>query len=581
MSFHKTITIISITNNTTKNLRPTRKKKAPKDQSNGATNASIPYSVVCGRNEMGVLILHILLWVTGVSLLGLGYRHWSNKPDVDPRPLVLSGAFLGIFAVFSPLIGTAISGPGQLFSLQRNVEFWLIWVGVCGLAVFFLWRINRIFTDSQRVRQLRAEAWRQGISEDTETGLGIEQTRMRLEKKLREQSGNPRVVLRWSDQIQLPFTIGSVTPEVFAPMWAAYEANGIHMGPLLAHEREHIRLGHAIWSTAIRWLSALLPHVGGITQAIRLGLEVEADRNVIQKELESGNDPGRYIETLKRVVGPAGGSGPEAGLGHDRSNIVLRVDQILRPPRRHWRFPAMGAVLLLVLIGCHAALGRVDFGELYDLATLRIQPNYNLNSPFQGVELHSIPGKGGVFMDGLEINTRNIPGGKRVEMILIRSLRAGETQWSGFHGTMEVRVLHRPPAPCPTPIIYAETAERSGGPRVSQAEKVTGGADKIVDIDWVPIEATGRYQVSVGRTFSGPPHTAAAPGEIAFLYVFVPDGWVVQLLETHLESYTGSPRPLPEVVKSRQAFFKAVPIESLAHYEAMDWSSRRLYDFSP
>jgi len=530
---------------------------------------------------MGVLILHILLWVTGLTLIGVGYRRWSKKPDVDPRALVISGAFLGALAVLAPFIGMALSGPRQLFSLQRNVEFWLIWLSVCFFAGFFVWRINRIFTDSQRVRQLRTDAWRQGMSEDTETGLGIEQTRMRLEKRLREQSGNPRVVLRWSDQIQLPFTIGSLTPEVFAPMWAAYEANGIHMGPLLAHEREHIRLGHARWSSIIRWMSSLLPHLDGINQAIRLGLEVEADRNVVQKELESGADPGRYIETLERVVGPAGGSGPEAGLGHDRSNIVLRVDQILRPPKRHWRYPVSAAVLVLALIGCHSVLGRVDAGELYDLATLRIQPNYNLNSPFQGVELHSIPGKGGAFLDGLEINTTKIPGGKAVEMILIRSLRAGETQWVGFHGTMEVKVLRRPLAPCPTPILYAETSQRSGGARSSQSEKVWGGADKIQDLDWTPIEASGRYETTVGRSISGAARTVAAPGEIAFWYVFVPQGWDIQLREVALEPFTGPARQVLDVVNSRQAFFKCVPVESLAHFEAMDWSSKRLYDFSP
>lgn len=531
---------------------------------------------------MGVLILHILLWVLGTAVLGWELKRWAADPALRPRDLLWVGGLTGLVATVAPLIGAILAPPGQRIWLARDLEFWLIWL-VAGLAAIFLaWRLNKIFSESQRVRWLRAESWRRDLSEDTETGLGLELVRVRLEKNLRQLTGNPKVVLRWSDQIQLPFTIGAAKPEVFSPLWTAYEDDGVHVGPLLAHEQEHIRLGHVVWYSILRFLSSLLPHLSSIGVAIRRGLEVEADRSAIQTFDRPDGPPDQYIASLERVVAPAAGSGPEAGLGHDRSNLEQRICQLRSTPRRRYDYPLAAGLLVALLLGCHASIGRVDFVQLWDLATLRIAPNYNLQSPMPGVRLRSLPGKGGVFRDGLEINTLGVHGSRMINMQMIRSLAPGEQHWVGFHCTMNIRILRRPISDDWAPVLFAETNERIPSyPRTSPAESVTAGLDHIKDIDWTKASESGTYSVAVGRQVAGPQRVTAKPGELAFLIIFVPSGWIVQITDVQLEPYSGLPKSDQQLIALRDNFFSAVPLYAVAQGGHLSWSAQRLYDFSP
>jgi hypothetical protein len=528
---------------------------------------------------MGIVILHVLLWVTGTILIGKLLIAWSHQRDIHSHGLMISGAFFGPLALIAPFIGTWFSSSTHKYWLPRQVEFWLIWLGIACLVTFVAWRLNRVLTDAQRVKRLRQEAWKSGDGDD-EFDLEIDEIRTRLENRLRAQTHNSHVVLRWSDQIQLPFTIGTLRPEVFAPMWTAYEADGVHVGPLLDHEREHIKLGHSAWSTIIRWIAYPFPQCAWICKAVRSGLEVEADRHLIQEVLISDGDPNRYITALNMVVGPAAASGDEIGLGHDRSNVPLRVDQILRTPRMLWRYPIICFALLVGLIGCHRLIGHVDSRTLWELATLRIQPNYNIDAPLQGLVLHSMPGKGGDFLDGLEVDTRNIPPGKRIQIVLVRSLKPGESPWAGFNGQVFVQVIHRPMSMGPIPLLVGESIDQMAAPQRAPGERVRGSADFIRDLDSSAIDHSGFFQTTVGRDLKGKIRSAKGPDESNNWNLFVPSGWVLQISKVHLAPCLNSVRSTEDLIKRRKAILDALQPDSLANPGTLSWSIERLYNFS-
>lgn len=520
---------------------------------------------------MSTVIAHLMIWLLGIVALGWLFQVWSRRSDVHPRGLILSGSVLGAFALAVPLLASLSPRPA-MFSLRRDVEFWFIWVGFAAFIVFLVWRLNALVANRQRVQRLRQDAWTRGQSDDAEADQELEATRLRLEARLREQSCNPRTILRWSGT-QLPFTLGGRAPEVFAPMWAAYEGEGIHMAPLLAHEREHIRLDHTKWSSLIRWCVTVFPPLERLASAIRLGLEVDADRHVVAGDLAKGITPDRYVEALKAVVGPARGSGLEAGLGHDRSNLELRVQQSLTPSRMLWRYPVAGALLLLIQFGCHRLLGGSSMQSLADLATLRLPPNYNLKTSPDGLKLKSLPGLGGDFLDGVRIDARQIYGAKRVEMTLVRS-GSGGTKWIGFRGSVDVRVLARPANPTTFPVLMAE-ALRFGTPNGNVM------THEFVDFHWKQMATSGRYETRVGLNNVAKTRVKADTSETVRWWVQVPVGWELEIRSVRLSPYSETSRPSEEVLTARLAYLNAVLIDEFAAKIPLSWEKNKLYDIAP
>lgn len=529
---------------------------------------------------MGILLFHILVWVTGVHLVGTVFRRWASRVNVASRALILWGGALGVAAMVAPLLGAFLSQRDPLFRINRGLEFWLIWSAVALLLGFLGWRVNRVLADGQRVVQLRSESWG---SWDSSLAGHAESLRQRLEARLKEQSGNPKTVLRWSEKIQLPFTVGALTPEVFAPTWAAYEADGIHLWPLLAHEREHIRLGHATWSTVIRSISGLMPHFKALGGAMRLGLEVEADRNVVSEMKSSEDSANQYVETLQAVVGPAIGSGPEAGLGHDRSNVRHRVSQLLQPASMEWKYPVLAAAIVLSMIGCHRVLGRVDVRELVELAMLRVHPSYNLQSPIQGVSLHSLPGRGGALLDGLEVDARRVQAGKAVELMLLKPTPVVGTEAPGFRGRFKVTVVKRGADPSLVPVVLGEVVQRVGGSlNLPQPSKVGSATlmemDTLKDLDLKALNESGVVEVAVGvGANSGLPEDELKK----FWFVYVPSGWVLRIEEVQIEDFWAPSRTVAEVGETRRAFFRSIPAGALSFRSGANWGAERIHSLLP
>jgi len=519
---------------------------------------------------MALMLLHITLWVLSSLAIGRIYLRWSHCSDVPTKVMVVSGAGIGLAALIAPLL--LLNGREPLLSLRRDVEFWIIWCGVALLTGLVIWRINGFFSELQRIQQLRKQAWAQGQRGDEESTQELENARKRLEQRLRDQSGRD-VVLRWSPA-QLPFTIGIRHPEVFAPVWTAYEEEGVYMVSLLAHEREHISLGHTIWFALSRWISILLPQLKGMAIAIRNGLEVEADRQVLASEIGLGRDPDRYIHALESIVGPAMGAGLEVGLGHDRSNIERRIGQSLTPPLIRWRYPLMAGLVLVLQIGCHASLGIASLRDLVSLATLRVRPNYNLISAPIGIQLHSLPGKGGDFLDGLRVDSRGIKEGM-VSITLVRSLAFNQERWVGFRGRVNIKVLSQPESPTSYPILMGIAGEMTG-----ELDQSGGSQGRMVfrDFDWKPIKSSGSFETVVGRNFQGSDQISAKALESLNWTLLVPIGWEVELADVALARYAGHPRSRPEINCSRVDFFSSMPMHKFASYISMDWSEARLYN---
>lgn len=537
---------------------------------------------------MAVLLLHITIWILGGLAVGMVFQRWSRRVDVHARALMLFGGVIGVTSILSPLVLLAPRGP--LFWLRRDLEFWLIWGGVAALVVVVAWRLNTLLTERQRVQQLRAQAWVQGLGEDTSLTQELENARRRLENKLREQSGQKGTKLRWSSA-QLPFTIGVRRPEVFAPLWTAYEGEGIYMAPLLAHEREHIRLGHTWWAGPTRWVATILPQFRRLSTAIRLALEVDADRHVVASEVEQHRDPSRYIHALEAVVGPAEGSGLEVGLGHDRSNLALRVKQSLTAGRVAWRYPALAALILAIQFGCHWTLGAPHPQELLNLATLRIQPNYNLNAVPAGLRLHAMPGKGGEFRDGLVLDTRGMKDLHTIEMNLVRSINADSERWVGFKGKVHIEIVERPKGGEGGPIIAGATGEEllkfdsyaldHGVHLVNDGTQwVLGGVTAVTDLDWKMVTHSGDYEVAVGRNHE-PGRKFATDLERLYWWLLVPVGWKVEVTGATLAPNLDKPRPSDEVIRARINYFNSVRVRDLTPVVATNWANSRLYDISP
>jgi len=536
---------------------------------------------------MAVLLLHISIWILGGLAAGRVFQIWSRRPDVTPRALMVLGGMIGVTSLLSPLVLLVARGP--LFWLRRDLEFALIWGGVALLVVALAWRLNALLTERQRIMQLRAQAWVQGLGEDTSSTQELESARFRLERRLKEQTGQEETKLRWSSA-QLPFTIGVRRPEVFAPIWTAYEGEGVYMAPLLAHEREHIRLGHTWWSGPTRWVATILPQFRRLAGAIRLALEVDADRHVVASEVAQDHDPSRYIRALEAVVGPAEGSGLEVGLGHDRTNLALRVNQSLTPGRMLWRYPLLAGLILLAQMSCHWALGAPPMQQLVNLATLRVQPNYNLMAVPAGLKLRALPGKGGVFQDGLALDTSKMEGLQTLEMNLVRSLNDSSERWVGFRGRVHIKVIECPPNPSEVPIIAGDTAEdilqidryaldHGFAPVDDGTEWVVGGVQAVRDFDWKRVTKTGDYEIVVGRDHE-PGRRLATNRERLHWWVLVPVGWKVEITGASIEESLGPPRHSSEVVRARTGYFYSVRVRDLAPSIATNWANSRLYDIS-
>lgn len=521
------------------------------------------------------VLLHFLLWIGFTSAIGLLHLRWSRRLDVDTRWVVRSGLLMSVIMTGIYIVGH-FAPTFKVFSLGwsdvrvgREIEFYIIWGAVWTVGLIAGWRILELMAYDSQIRQLRATSWGEAFGELALTGpeevRRIERLRLGLQKKLRVDAKNDRIVLRWSAKIQLPFTVGYRNPEIYSPQWTIAESNGEHMVPLLLHEVHHVQLGHLLGSEILRRLQILIPSFKPLFMGVRLAFEVESDREVISGENELVRE--RYFRALNQVVKSASGSGEEVGLGHDRSNVARRIQQCVTSPRKRILYCA-GSIILIILMWCGSQMvGPVDGRYLKDLALRRLPANYEVHG-CEGAKVKSIPGQGGIFEDGIVVDTTKSPSKSFTTIGLTRS-HSTTVKWPGFEGSLIIRVLEKN---CDSNLIVEGIAYERSTMANSKGRMIA----YISDVQCQNVFTSGMV---ITRIHSEP-SLPRLPFRKCEMYwsVRIPNGWKVEISKIDLKESKGTGRCVAEIEKTleqREYESKYMPqVQNMT----MNWGINKIYE---
>jgi len=521
------------------------------------------------------LILHILLYAVVVYAIGLMIRWWSKREDVH-----VSGVFwlgLSTIIVASSIFGVSIVGFGalpdaqrsELFALSERGEVGLMWVVLAVFLLFALWRISEIAAEAMRLIMIKKTSWGAIVGAHAfHSGDGdlreLEKKRIVLQEFIRDETRNEKVVLRWSSKIQLPFTVGIVSPSIYVPLWAIRKKSSSCVEQLVHHECEHIKSRHNLWIWLLRMIFFIIPFTAPILKAIRHAFEADSDRKLMKKLDEQSRK--EYINTLETVVAPASGSGLEVGLGHDRRNIPLRIKQSVSEDRAKYQIVIITFAWLMLYAAVAAFLGRVDFSALGKAFDRKIPANYAMVVVDEGAKITPIVGKGGDISTGIKIDTTACgPDGRVVVGIGRSDARYDYDPWEGFEGSALIEIKRTGGNNSKYPIL-AGTGY--------QYEFYSEGAiiANVVDKDLAIIDKNARYVTTISK--------ASSPGDVSSAMnweIVVPSGWRVRLTDVRFRPYSGPRRPVNQVLEKQKMHLDLAPLGKADFDQTWDLKGRPFF----
>lgn len=150
-----------------------------------------------------------------------------------------------------------------------------------------------------------------------------------------------------------PAVLGIFRPRIIVPRWLSGESVQLRSA-VLAHESEHLR-AHDGYVLLGGWLLiALIPWnlpVWWLWRRLRLAIEIDCDARVVRR----GVAPASYAEGLlaiaTRIPAPPR---PAVGLFERRSHLARRIQILVTPLRKWWRWAALPLYALTGLVALAA-----------------------------------------------------------------------------------------------------------------------------------------------------------------------------------------------------------------------------------
>ncbi len=376
------------------------------------------------------------------------------------------------------------------------------------------------------------------------------------------RSQTSRLIFRWVEGCQLPFTTGFFRPLVCCPIWLSSVADGAYLQVLLDHEAEHVALGHHRWSFGLGVVKALFPWVQGIVDAVMRAMELEVDKRV----LRSSDDGGRlYAEALTTVIRQARET-VLAGIGHDPRHIEARIHQMGRIEGGGKLFAVSALLFSLGMVAVSLGLGRPVIGDLVRLSLREQGPNLRILVGDPKAHVFSLPGLGGLLGDGIGVDARYCTA----PIILVEDTRKDPFEFSGDAELSFQYQVKGQGRMAPLLVVNVEGEPvRSLIPGSEAKTQIV----RILDADAGELDPGG-HQVRL--------HLQGEPGKRVLLSgprLGVPRGWAVEI--TKVEMSAGSMQDLAQVQARRtRAIHKwqsLVGPESLLAFPApnLDWNPRQ------
>lgn len=500
---------------------------------------------------MAQLLAQVLIWCLALPLAGLWLRAHARRQDVCPSFILATGmALLGAF----PLLSLAVLFSRRIsprLPISRLTEQFVIdtlpWV----LAALIAWSLSRVLHEFHVTRNIRQRVWDSELaSQAGGDDAAREEVRAFFEAQMSDSLDGKAMVLRLTNRTQLPFTIGWRTPEVFLSIWTMAERDGMHVFPLMEHEAEHIRLNHHRIGRFTTWYRCLIPFTAPLIEAMRLAMEVAADRAALRDRPPKYRDA--YLDALRDIVQRAWTGGKEPGIGHDRSDIPRRIRQSTNSPASGFRALAPTFALLSLLPAGAAGwyAGPLETKDLVDRYLRKVNPLWGVQAPDEA-RTKSIPGRGGVLQDGILVDTTHVHDNLVTEITLgvdIFVKEPGKLFVLGYTimaEPTEGAIAH----PFGSLVSQEFAVERiPAGPKSGSSTKIFRLHGRIYDLDLAEVDAARTaqsFRLAVS-SYPNPPAMTQMPDwrlAIEAPRIFIPKGWKVRITNVSTGSADGQERP--------------------------------------
>lgn len=394
------------------------------------------------------LLGRVVLVLVGSWWMGRVFQQWLIKPSANPTQIKRAGIALLCLNVTTTFQYFNISIP--IKTKVPELAWWVfrpfsVAVLVC-LGFLVLVGVVRVIGYLKTTRQVPAQLitpWllylytNNNIIDEYTQGI-ILNSRDQIEAELREASGNPRLIFRWVERCQLPFTAGFLRPMVCCPVWISQVSEGGFLMVLLQHEAEHVSLRHHQLAYILGLIQSLLPWTHGLVDAVLRAMELEVDRRVVAASSDHGE---LYRQALSEVVQHAQ-EAVASGVGHDPRHLESRLHQMGSSPVGAGWHGAVALTVAISMLATSLSLGRPDIGDLIRVALREQGPDLQVMVGDPKLHVFRLPGRGGALGDGIGVDARGIAA----PVVVVEYVRQGSFE---FTGAAEMVIRYRAMGPGP------------------------------------------------------------------------------------------------------------------------------------